>query len=231
VHFSKAGRIKKAFNVAKAKPQTSKFTVPCGESDSVSTSIVREISQEDLMALPIKQYTGKVILVATPEDLALAADDLRHETIIGFDTETQPVFRKGQGQKPPSLVQLASANAVYLFQLSEKLVLPLLSELLSSAQLVKAGVAVAGDIAGLKRIFAFDERGMMDIGLAARNQGLKQTGLRHLAALLLGIRVCKGCRTSNWGARVLSQQQIAYAATDAWVGRELYLDFQRRGCI
>ncbi len=183
------------------------------------------------MALPIKQYTGKVILVATPEDLALAADDLRHETIIGFDTETQPVFRKGQGQKPPSLVQLASANAVYLFQLSEKLVLPLLSELLSSAQLVKAGVAVAGDIAGLKRIFAFDERGMMDIGLAARNQGLKQTGLRHLAALLLGIRVCKGCRTSNWGARVLSQQQIAYAATDAWVGRELYLDFQRRGCI
>jgi ribonuclease D len=189
------------------------------------------MSHEQIMALPVKQYAGNIILVATREDLALAANDLRHETIIGFDTETQPVFQKGQGQKPPALVQLASANAVYLFQLREKMVLPLLAELLASSHIVKAGIAVAGDLVGLKRIFAFEESNMMDIGFAARGQGMRQTGLRNLAAILLGIRVCKACRTSNWGAHVLSQQQIIYAATDAWVSRELFLDFQRRGFV
>ncbi len=183
------------------------------------------------MKLPVQQYSGTIVLVATSEDLARAAEDLRRQTVIGFDTETQPVFQKGQGQKPPSLVQLSSAHAVYLFQLRHNMVLPLLAELLAASNIVKAGVAVAGDIAGLKRIFPFVESNMVDIGLAALGQGMKQTGLRNLAAMLLGIRVCKGCRTSNWGSHMLSPQQIVYAATDAWVGRELYLDFQRRGFL
>ena len=183
------------------------------------------------MKLPVQQYAGTIVLVATAEDLARAADDLRRQAIIGFDTETQPVFQKGQGQKPPSLVQLASEHAVYLFQLRHKMVLPLLAELLAASHIVKAGVAVAGDISGLKRIFPFAESNMVDIGLAAHCQGMQQSGLRNLAAMLLGIRVCKGCRTSNWGAHALSQQQITYAATDAWVGRQLYLDFQRRGFL
>jgi hypothetical protein len=192
-------------------------------------SSIGEIRHEELMALPVLQYTGTVVLVSTAEDLARAARDLRGETIIGFDTETQPVFQKGQGQKPPSLVQMASAHAVYLFQLRDKMNLPLLAELLAASHIVKAGVAVAGDIAGLKRVFAFAESNMVDIGEVARRQGMHQTGLRNLAAMMLGARVSKGCRTSNWGAHVLSQQQISYAATDAHVGRELYLDFIRRG--
>ncbi len=181
------------------------------------------------MALPMRQYQGTIILVATPEDLARAALDLRQETIIGFDTETRPVFQKGQGQKPPCLVQLATARAVYLFQLREKMVLPLLAELLAAPHIIKVGVAVANDICGLKRVFPFVESNMVDVGLAALRRGIKQSGLRNLAGLLLGIRLDKGCTISNWAAHTLSPQQIAYAATDAWVGRELYLDFQRRG--
>ena len=192
-------------------------------------SSIGEIRHEELMALPVLQYTGTVVLVATAEDLARAARDLRGEAIIGFDTETKPVFQKGQGQKPPALVQMASAQAVYLFQLRDKMNLPLLAELLAAPHIVKTGVAVAGDIAGLKRVFAFAESNMVDIGEVARRQGMHQTGLRNLAAMMLGARVSKGCRTSNWGAHVLSQQQISYAATDAHVGRELYLDFIRRG--
>jgi hypothetical protein len=231
-HSAKAGRIKKVRKAGRKEKKKSRVvSSESAASSSVLTSTIGEMSHEQLMALPAKQYAGTVILVATAEDLALAAKDLRQQTVIGFDTETQPVFHKGQGQKPPSLVQLASANAVYLFQLREKMVLPLLAELLAASQIVKAGVAVAGDIVGLKRVFPFVESNMIDVGLAARGGGMKQTGLRNLAAILLGIRVCKGCRTSNWGAHVLSQQQILYAATDAWVGRELYLHFQQRGHI
>lgn len=52
-----------------------------------------------------------------------------------------------------------------------------------------------------------------------------------LAALFLGIRIPKGTRTSNWATRSLSPQQIAYAATDAWTCRELYLRFAALGLI
>ena len=41
----------------------------------------------------------------------------------------------------------------------------------------------------------------------------------------------KGARTSNWEAPRLSPAQIAYAAMDAWAGRELYLCFERLGLL
>jgi ribonuclease D len=60
----------------------------------------------------------------------------------------------------------------------------------------------------------------------ARRHGLERSGVRALAALFLGIRIPKGNKTSNWAARRLAPAQIAYAATDAWVCRELYLKFE-----
>ena len=50
--------------------------------------------------------------------------------------------------------------------------------------------------------------------------------MRNLAGIFLGFRIPKGTKTSNWAAPRLSQQQIAYAATDAWACRELYLRFE-----
>jgi ribonuclease D len=65
----------------------------------------------------------------------------------------------------------------------------------------------------------------------ARGQGIEKSGVRTLAALFLGIRIPKGTKTSNWAARTLSPQQIAYAATDAWACRELYLRFAELGLV
>jgi ribonuclease D len=55
--------------------------------------------------------------------------------------------------------------------------------------------------------------------------------VRNLAGLFLGYRVPKGSKTSNWAAPRLSAQQITYAATDAWVCRELYLKFETLGLM
>ena len=78
--------------------------------------IPRSISREDMAKLPIRRYEGKLCLVATPGDLEEARSDLRHESIVGLDTETRPAFRKGESHLP-ALVQVAAARAVYLFQL------------------------------------------------------------------------------------------------------------------
>ena len=55
--------------------------------------------------------------------------------------------------------------------------------------------------------------------------------MRALAAMFLGLRIPKGIKTSNWAAPRLSPQQIAYAATDAWACRELYLKFETLGML
>ena len=72
-------------------------------------------------------------------------------------------------------------------------------------------------------MFAFSEKNVVDLGVIARRRGLEQTGVRNLAGILLGCRVAKGSRTSNWAVTELSPAQITYAATDAWICRELYL--------
>jgi len=197
---------------------------------TIQNEIVRAISREEMAALPIRRYEGEVCLVTTPQDRARALADLRQESVVGFDTETRPSFRKGESH-PTCLVQAATASTVYLFQLRRPDVLPILAELLAQPHAVKAGVGLAHDLRSLKLVFPFIERNVLDLGVVARRRGLDQTGLRNLAGIFLGFRVPKGSRTSNWAAAQLSAQQVIYAATDAWVCRELSLRFQSLGLI
>ena len=192
--------------------------------------VIRAISREDMANLPIRRYEGEVCLVTTPQDRARALADFRHESVVGFDTETRPSFRKGESH-PTCLVQAATASTVYLFQLRRPDVFPILAELLAQPRIVKAGVGLAHDLRSLKLVFPFRETDVLDLGVVARRRGLEQTGLRNLAGIFLGFRVPKGSRTSNWAAAQLSSQQITYAATDAWVCRELFLRFQSLGLI
>ena len=48
-----------------------------------------------------------------------------------------------------------------------------------------------------------------------------------MAAIILGIRISKTQQLSNWEAESLSEAQCKYAATDAWVCREMYLKLLR----
>lgn len=199
-------------------------------SVTLQSSIVRTISREEMAALPIRRYEGEVCLVTTPSDLERALADLRQEDVVGFDTETRPAFRKGETHLP-CLVQAATARRVYLFQLRQPEVFQVLAELLAEVRAVKVGVALANDLRSLKLLFPFNEMNVLDLGIIARRCHLNQTGLRNLAGIFLGARIPKGARTSNWAAPRLSAAQITYAATDAWVCRELFLQFRSRGLL
>jgi len=185
----------------------------------------RTISRDEVIALPIRRYEGETVVVATPDELARAREDFAQETVVGLDTETRPAFRKGESYAP-SLVQVATARAVYLFQIQQQDWSAVLKELLSTEKTVKAGASIAYDLRQLKQVFAFEEQAVVDVGWAAKRHGMEQSGVRNLAALFLGFRIPKGAKTTNWSAKQLSPQQIAYAATDAWACRELYLRFR-----
>jgi ribonuclease D len=198
---------------------------------SIPPELLRVVSRDDVNALDIRRYEGEIVLVESPAQLERAMADLRGERVAGFDTETRPAFRVGESY-PPSLAQLATARAVYLFALGRGMDFSApLGELMASPALVKAGVSVRDDLRALKKVFDFRESRVVDLGDVVRRHGLKQSGVRNLAGLFLGFRIPKGAKTTNWAARRLSEQQLVYAATDAWACRELYLRFEALGLL
>ncbi|MDR3045871.1 MAG: 3'-5' exonuclease domain-containing protein 2 [Desulfovibrio sp.] len=190
----------------------------------------RKISKDEINELPLERYAGEIRIVRSEEELADAVDRLRDEDVLGFDTETRPTFRKGKVNLP-SLVQLACSDVVYLFQLNWLAFGEALASVLSDADIVKTGVAVRDDIRDLQKLFAFNDAGVVDLGEVARDLGLETHGLRNLAANFLEVRISKGAQCSNWSNRELAPQQVLYAATDAWVSREIHLRMRRLGLI
>jgi ribonuclease D len=188
------------------------------------------ISREAMNALPIRRYEGPVHLVGSVAELGHAMEDLRREAVVGFDTETRPAFRPGESYLP-SLAQFATARAVYLLQAQQQDLFGVMQEILSSAAVVKVGVSVNDDLRNLQKLFPFEHRSVVDLGKVARRHGLKQTGVRNLAGIFLGMRIPKGAKTTNWAARPLTPQQVVYAATDAWTCRELYLRFAQMAMV
>jgi len=195
---------------------------------TLPAELLRSVSREEVNALPIRRYEGEVRVVSAPQDLAPALADILQEAVVGFDTETRPAFRPGESY-PPSLAQVATARGVYLFQVRHREAAAAVAQMLASAHVVKAGVGLADDLKALKKLVEFSERSIVDLGAVATRHGLKQTGVRNLTGLFLGFRIPKGTKTSNWARSQLTSQQIAYAATDAWACRELYLRFSTLG--
>ena len=189
----------------------------------------RRISREEINELSLRKYDGPVRIVSSREGLVSAARALKRETVLGFDTETKPAFVKGQSF-PVALIQLAGRDAVYIFQLRHLEFPKILQNILSNPGIIKAGFAPDYDLKQLKELGEFDPAGFVDLGAVAKREGIKNHGLRGLAAVLLGFRISKQAQRSNWSRTTLSPSQISYAATDAWVSREIYLRLGKNGC-
>src|SRR5258708_10199094 len=127
--------------------------------------VPNSISKDEINALPIRRYEGDVVLVITPEQAQRAAQDFTAERLVGFDTETRPTFKVGQ-KYPVALAQVATARAVYLFQLQQMDGTSILRELLQS-NAVKAGVGIGDDLKALRELFAFEPQALADLGAIA----------------------------------------------------------------
>lgn len=187
----------------------------------------RSISAEEMASLPVRRYEGVVRVLDSIAALEREAAAMGRERVLGFDTETRPAFRKGESY-PPALAQLAGEAAVWILPLQRLDCAPLLRKIMESPVIIKAGIGIAEDLRQLKKLCAFEEAAVVDVGALARRRGVAQTGLRNLAGIVLGFRIPKGKRTSNWGAARLTPQQIGYAAMDAWAARALYLELEER---
>jgi ribonuclease D len=190
----------------------------------------KRISKEEVRDLPLADYKGAIHIVTSAKSLKACLPKLLKEPVLGFDTETRPSFRKGVAH-PIALLQFATQDAAYLIRLNQIGFSEGLQELLSSPNVVKAGVAIHDDIKGLQDLAPFVPQGFVELSALARKLGIVTCGLRNLAGIFLNLRVSKKAQLTNWEQAELTESQLQYAATDAWISREIYLFLQREGWL
>ena len=191
---------------------------------------IKKITKDEINELPLFSYKGEIICCSTPHDTEKAAQELIKEKIVGFDTETRPTFKKGQFYLP-SLIQIAGEHKVYIFQIQQSTITPSLLEILTNKNIDKAGVALDQDLEGLQKIISFKPAKFTDLAEFAKKAEIDNLGLRALAAIFFGFRISKKEQVSNWAKERLTDSQLQYAATDAWIGRLLYLEFLSKGLL
>ncbi|MCM1151524.1 MAG: 3'-5' exonuclease domain-containing protein 2 [Alistipes sp.] len=180
-----------------------------------------KITNDDTARLPAIEFRGEIRIVEHERDIAEACDYLSRQPVIGFDTETRPSFRPGVMYKV-SLLQLSAPDRCYLFRINRiPLAKPIL-QLLGAERPLKIGADVAGDLRSLRQLRRFPDGGFVDLQQIAPRWGIGEKSLRKLSALVLGRRVSKAQRLSNWEAATLTDKQKLYAATDAWVCIRIY---------
>jgi len=181
----------------------------------------KSISNEEMIKLPLKAFEGSIYVVENNKDIFKAIDYLRQFDRLGFDTETKPSFKKGQTNKV-SLLQLSVKNAAFLFRLNGKGLHPEITKLLADTNIEKIGVAIKDDIIALQKLRNFEPEAFIDLQTYVKQLGFQNFSLQKLAALVLGFRISKAKRLSNWESANLTPAQLKYAATDAWVSLEIY---------
>ena len=186
------------------------------------------ILPEEIEKMPLGSFPGKIqVIDKNGIDFVRAIAYLGTQKIIGFDTETRPVFSPGQRHNHVALLQLSGAEKAYLFRVGTMGMRKLLCAILSNPRILKVGAAVHDDVRGLQYYRQFEERGFVDLQKIAYEWGIRDKSVKKLAANILGVRISKSQQLSNWEAEELSAAQQMYAATDAWVCREMYLKLLR----
>ena len=184
-------------------------------------AFIRSISNEDVAQLPAAQFEGEIVTVQTPQALVSACDYLSQCSILGFDTETRPSFTAGVTNKV-SLLQLFGGDKCFLIRLNRVQMTKQLTDILHNPNIIKVGAAVKNDIVVLNKLRHFTAGGFVDLQEIVGNYGIDDKSLRKISGIVLGKKVSKAQRLSNWEANTLTPQQQLYAATDAWVCVEIY---------
>jgi ribonuclease D len=184
--------------------------------------IYREnITAEEIAECELDWFKGEMILVDDLETFHRVFPRLLGHGLLGFDTETKPSFKKGR-KHPVSLIQLSTENLACLFRINKIGIPAEMTRILADPKVIKAGVAVHDDIRFLKGVKKFEPAGFVDLQPMVKEFGIESSGLKKLAAIILGIRISKRQQVTDWEAEELSEAQQIYAATDAWVCHQIY---------
>ncbi len=181
------------------------------------------VQPEEIEKLNLAAFEGKITVIDKQgQDFEHAISYLSRQRIIGFDTETKPCFTNSQPKSGVALLQLSGAKEAFLFRIKHLGMHERICRILSNEKIIKVGAAVHDDVRGLQRYRQFEAKGFVDLQKIVWEYGIKDKSVKKMSAIILGVRISKTQQLSNWEAEALSDSQCLYAATDAWVCREMY---------
>ena len=184
---------------------------------------LESITPQEIQGLEYASFPGKIYVIdSVGAEFNRAIAYLRSQKVIGFDTETRPSFTASQPRYDVSLLQLSGKEKAFLFRINKIGMHRRLCNLLSDKRIVKVGAAIHDDIRGLQKHRDFTPGAFVDLQKIVCEWGIRDKSVKKMAAIILGVRISKTQQLSNWEAESLSESQCRYAATAAWVCREMY---------
>jgi len=180
-----------------------------------------EISKEEVAALELIQYEGPIHVVDSMEALEREIEQIALEPVLGFDTETRPSFKKGKVY-PTSLIQISSLEQAWILRVNRIGYPGPLLDFLSGETPLKIGLGLQDDLRKLRADFQFEPLGFLDLQNYVQAFRIDEKGLKKISGIVLNRRISKSQQVSNWDADVLSEAQLRYAATDAWICLMIY---------
>lgn len=179
------------------------------------------ISKEKLSKLPAAEYKGKIVLIDSLSKLTKAIKSLREASIIGFDTETRPSFKRGQCYNV-ALIQLSTPECGYLFRTNIIGFPKELMEILENPDQLKVGLSIHDDFHSLRKVTDFEPQGFIDLQSFVKNYKIADNSLSRLYGILFNERISKSQRLTNWEGQNLTEAQQTYAAMDAYACIKIY---------
>lgn len=188
---------------------------------SMNDMELRTIDKQTLAALPAEQFRGRIELVQTPAQAVKAMAYLMDQSLVGFDTETRPSFRKGDSHQV-ALMQLSTDSICFLIRLNRLGIFPELKAFIENPHITKIGLSTKDDFHVLNKLAPVEPQGFVELQSMVKSYGIGEASLTKIYALLFGKRISKSQRLTNWEATELTTAQQHYAALDAQACLTIY---------
>lgn len=176
--------------------------------------------------MPVVAFEGETFVVNTLDQVPEAVNWLNQQTVVGVDTETRPSFHRGQ-HFPVALVQIATEERCYLFQLNQIGMPQELADFFANKNVMKVGLAFKDDLAGLQHRRPFTPGNCVDVQKIVGEYGILDLGLQKIFAIIFGKKISKSQQLTNWENMVLTPEQARYASTDAWATLLIYKELMQ----
>lgn len=172
--------------------------------------------------MPLADFKGRILVVDNADAMVEAEEILLGHKLLGVDTETRPAFSKGVSYKM-ALLQVSTEDVAVLFRLNKIDLSDKIKAILQDEKVKKIGAALRDDIRGLQNSQGkITVRGFVDLQNEVGKWGIEDKSVKKMAGIVLGVKVSKAQRLSNWEAVALTPAQQLYAAIDAWVCLIIY---------
>ncbi len=189
-------------------------------------TIYSKFDKDAINDLPQAVYSGRIILVTSLKAAEKAVDGLLRSDILGIDTETRPVFKRGIAHQV-ALLQVCNRSKCFLFRLNMIGLCAPIVRLLENTTIPMIGLSLHDDITMLQRRGVFTPGHFIDLQNLVGDLGIEDRSLQKLWANIFSEKISKRRQLSNWEAPILSDQQKQYAALDAWACVALYEEILR----